>query len=510
MKLFFLDDDNLHKIFKTLQKVPTGKHVTCFVEADNAIFNNERRGRQIKQLIIERKLHITRIAKTTRQKEFFEQTGLTYTYVHRSARSKNLALLQSFFFKKTNLNKLREEKPKIVRTIIIGAELVGLMLLAYVLYILVLPSATITITPNYTLQDIVYNFRYYPQTNNLWQEDFEQLSIPYYKGQFTSSISASTNVANVVDAQTPARGTITVYNTTDIPYDIIPGTRFITDDGLYYTADTGFSLPARISDQTPGQVTISVTAMQTDIMNEIIGARGNIEADTMLYIRNIRTSYFLKNIYARANSTFVGGETLSSGSVQNSDITQLQQTMQSQVYDRVQAQIRTEFDVPDAVLLYFDELFEYDILSFETPHFVGEEVSKITGTMTIQYRFPYVLQSDIIQQFQTFINQRESSVEQLIDINLQSLTLYDIRDDRSEPPVYVIPTEITTIQTYNFENDPRGILPAIIDAAAGQQESDLIEYVREYPEISNIDISISPRWFQDIPTTKSRISFDIK
>jgi hypothetical protein len=55
-----------------------------------------------------------------------------------------------------------------------------------------------------------------------------------------------------------------------------------------------------------------LVADTVDVAGAIMGDRGNIPADTTLYIKNLNSSYFLKTIYAKANNDFVGGETLSS------------------------------------------------------------------------------------------------------------------------------------------------------------------------------------------------------
>jgi len=58
-------------------------------------------------------------------------------------------------------------------------------------------------------------------------------------------------------------------------------------------------------------VTIDVRANDLDIYEKIIGERGNLEPQTILYIKNLTESYFLKNIYAINEKKFSGGQTIS-------------------------------------------------------------------------------------------------------------------------------------------------------------------------------------------------------
>jgi hypothetical protein len=52
-------------------------------------------------------------------------------------------------------------------------------IILYFLYLLVLPSATILVTPANTSEDIVYNFRYYPMGSEAFLTEENHLKIPY-------------------------------------------------------------------------------------------------------------------------------------------------------------------------------------------------------------------------------------------------------------------------------------------------------------------------------------------
>ena len=71
MKLFFLKEHSLYKIFKTLEKVPDNRTVHVFIDPEHAFFDNEWWGVQIKELL--KKKHITAlfITKTDRARYFF-------------------------------------------------------------------------------------------------------------------------------------------------------------------------------------------------------------------------------------------------------------------------------------------------------------------------------------------------------------------------------------------------------------------------------------------------------
>jgi hypothetical protein len=75
----------------------------------------------------------------------------------------------------------------------------------YILYALIIPSSSLHITPKYTVEDIIYNFRYYPHSEVENVLDDDRLSIPYYRGDIAYEHDITTNVANISSQQKPAQ-----------------------------------------------------------------------------------------------------------------------------------------------------------------------------------------------------------------------------------------------------------------------------------------------------------------
>ncbi|USN57002.1 MAG: hypothetical protein H6766_00590 [Candidatus Peribacteria bacterium] len=122
------------------------------------------------------------------------------------------------------------------------------------------------------------------------------------------------------------------------------------------------------------------------------------------------------------------------------------------------------------------------------------------------------MQSDIVRQFQSYITERSSDVEKVIDINMKSLTLYDIKQTGTGDTAgqLIIPTQVTTIQTYNFNLDPNHILSAIKDSIIGKSAQDVQDTIKTYDQINTATLNINPFRLNQVPTTKSRIFFTIK
>jgi hypothetical protein len=72
MKFFFSKTDSLYKIFKTLEKIPTGRNVEIFIDSEHTLFDNPWRVKKIKDLLEKRHLDATFITKRVKNKEYFQ------------------------------------------------------------------------------------------------------------------------------------------------------------------------------------------------------------------------------------------------------------------------------------------------------------------------------------------------------------------------------------------------------------------------------------------------------
>jgi len=82
---------------------------------------------------------------------------------HRSTWTTALSIIYAFFFKIRDFHYYIIHQRKYIKYIIFAIEaLLVLGLVAYV-YAILIPNATITITPSYDIEDVSYNFRLVPE-----------------------------------------------------------------------------------------------------------------------------------------------------------------------------------------------------------------------------------------------------------------------------------------------------------------------------------------------------------
>ena len=111
----------------------------------------------------------------------------------------------------------------------------------------------------------------------------------------------------------------------------------------------------------------------------------------------------------------------------------------------------------------------------------------------------------------TYITERppENNLTIKIDPNtiqfLKNSNTTDSSEIKKIWKTYAISTQINTVQTYDFPNDPKQILSEIKNKIAWMNTSDAIDYILStYNEIWSVKISV-PLWYNSIPVIKSRI-----
>ncbi len=507
MKLFFLETDTLFKIFKTIEKVPQGKKISVFIEKGNDFFQNDRRAKQVQELLEKKKLQATFIAKHQKTRDYYEKVWLPYFYEGKKQWMEVLNTSYLFLFNIKKFHQSIYQKRHYISYIIFGCEILVIGVILYLLYALIIPSSSLYITPEYEVEDIIYNFRYYPENQVETRLENDKLSIPYHRGKIKYSHSLTTNVANISSQQKPAQWSITVYNQTTQELEILSNTQFITDDGMIFKSLKAFTIPAS-TDDNPWTVVIDVRANDLDVYEDIIGERGNIPSDTTMYIKNLTESYFLKKIYAINEKKFTEGETISKGSITSKDVEHLEQELAKYVEENKEAIVRQSFELPDAIVLPFNELISFDVDKISTENKIGDIKSNVSGTISSTILVPYIKEKDLIDAIMNYLKQRKTNTQKLIDIDTKSIIYYDIKEQ--DHTILTIPTSVSAIFGYDFENDTNGIKEKIKAEITGKSTKDARNILLSYPEVASAEISIKPPWYNQIPTTKSRIIFKVK
>jgi len=505
MKLFFLKDNSLYKIFKTLEKIPNNKTIHIYIDPEHAFFDNEWRGKQIQEIIKTKSLNAFFITKTDKAKNFFQKIGLQVIHQEKHKFFKILNLIYLFFFNIKRFHLQAYSKKNYLFYAIFGFEVVFFLFILFLLYTLILPSATLTLKSANQVENIIYNFRYYPAGDTEYPTLSRYLSIPTSSGFIDYKYDMSLSVANVKHLQNPSQGMIRIINKTEKEYSFIKNTRLETSDGIAFKSNNRFKIPAAQGDNR-GETTIGVTAMEQDAEWFLIGAKGNIIKNTKLYIKLLKNSYFFKEVYGEAINQFSWGAVQSQGTITIKDIDVLSGKLIEYINKQKKNIVSQNFKLENSILFNFDDLIISEIKNITVNNKAGDRNALIKWSIIARLNFKYIKTDDLLEGIRKYLSQRPSEKVELVNIDKNSIVLLnDIKEDKG---VYIIPTKVSVIQWYNFSKDINGVLDNIKSRIIGIGKTEAKDIIFSYPEVSTATLKVRPPRYNTLPKLKSRIKIE--
>gem|GEM_PF-377879 len=238
-----------------------------------------------------------------------------------------------------------------------------------------------------------------------------------------------------------------------------------------------------------------------------MGLRGNITSGTVLYIRNLNESRVRKQIVANAVTDFTGGDTLARGIVTQQDINAFNTLAQDTITESASQIIRESVKDPSIIPLMYPMFISGTIQEVDINAKVGEPMIEFDGQITANIAYRFLKQEDINRAIRFYFDQRGTQSLRLVNIQQESLKMYDPIDVSTG--VYSMPMTISTFWSYNFDSDIGGIFGQLLQTIPGMTKDQARQQILSYPDISIAKVSISPFWYQTVPTIKSRIKFQV-
>ncbi|MFA6256314.1 MAG: hypothetical protein WC606_03955 [Candidatus Absconditabacterales bacterium] len=504
MKLFFLKEHSLYKIFKTIEKVPSGRTIYIYIDPEHSFFDNEWRGKEIKELLQKKSLNAMFVTKTEKSKYFFSSLGLTVMHQEKHKIIKYLRLIYDFFFNIKKFHLQVYTKKNYIFYAVFGFEIIFVLVILFLLYSLILPSTRINIIPTSQIESVIYNFRYYPFSDAEFQKDSRYLSIAYYTGYIDYKYDMTVSTSNIKYIQQPSQGTIELINKIPKEYSFIKNTRFVTDDGRQFVSVNDFIVPQG-TEKNPGKVLVVIKAMEQDIQGVLMGSRGNIIKGTTVFIKNMKNSYYAQNVYGQVIDDFTGGNLQSQGVVSVKDIAILSGKLVDALYKQKKNIVFSNFKSAENIVLNFDSLISTQVKDVQIKNVPGEKTPLLKGSIIARFNFDYIKKADLLAVVDKYVKQRLYDKMKVFEINTSSIVFFkDMKTETGD--VFIIPTKVDIKQFYDFTKDINSILPDMKERIVGLSEEKARETLFSYPEISSFTITIRPPWYTTISKLKSRIN----
>jgi len=515
MKFFFSKTDSLYKIFKALERIPSHRDVEIFIDPEHSLFENEWRWQQIKEILEKKQINATFVTKNKKNRDYLNSLWFNVNYENKRRLENAINIIYLFFFNIKKFHLHTYESKKYLFILIFFFEILLILWIFWFIISLIIPSASIVIQPSEHNETIMYNVRYYPYNNPLSSIETRFLYVPYYTGHIDYKYDLTISTANSKYISNPSYGKIKIYNKKEKEYKLVKDTQFITDNWLIFRANEDFTL-STWSKANPSETIITVVADEYDQNWDLIGIRWNIAFKTQMLIKKLDESYLSKDIWAESIENFVWWESESVWTVSDKDIEQLKEKLINQVYDKKMETVSQNFPISGWFVLPFESITKTTFNNIEIMNKSWDNSPTIKWTAYVTYNYIYVMRDDLYQIFMTYIQERQS--ENNLTTKIDSSTVQFLKDSnttnqneiKKNGEIYSITTQVDTIETYDFKNDPKQIFSEIKDKISWMDVDNARNLILStYDEIWSVKISL-PLRYNSIPIVKSRIKINYK
>ncbi len=501
MKLIFKENDTIFKIFSTIEKLHTSQKVEIYIHHKNPFFQNKWWLKQLIKILDNNWINYIFICDST-TKNFFENLKVPCK-IKNDLFSILKRQLNNYFTKIKNFHYHILKPKSLIWKLVITLEIIFLIALGYSFYKFMSFEANIYLREAKNIDTIIYNFFYYPYGE---KPTIEKLSIPYIIWSWTIQKTLTINVKDIKYNLSPSSGKIEIYNYTDKQLSFRANTKFITENGLLFRSPTWFAIPPKKWNQ-PWKTIITLIALEKDINWNIIWKKWNIKKWTKLYILKFPLSKDKKLIVGKAINDFQWWKTDAIWIVNQEDIDYLSQHLIKQLEKNKLLLLKKNINNKNIIILPFEDLLQLNISKIDINAKPWDKRVEIKWTIYWNIRYHYILFSDFKKSVETYFKQRQIDTIKIEEIRKNSIKF--LEKINIDPRHFIITTQFEVIKWYDFEKDRNNLLSEIKNKIIGKNKTEAEKIILSYPQISSVEIKISPPWYDFLPKLKSKIKFHI-
>lgn len=497
MKLSFDKSDSFYKIFKSIEKLPDNKKVTISIHSQNQFFRNIWRGKQLIELFGQKNIDYSIITNDQSVVNYFDELWIKVDLNKENRLKKWWELLYNFFFRVKDFQLQMLNKKDYTSFLILWLESIIVLICLYLVYVILVPTASIYITPTYNVEEVAYNFRYYPSSIKTFANDNKFISIPYYKTsidhKFAFSVPLKELDVNIQNASWFIKFTSDLTNSISLK----PNTKLITSDGVLFQTQWWIKVPPRW-----WEVIVPVDALARDDAGQIIWSRWNIFPGTKLEVKNLQWN-LRSSIKAVATTQFSWWSFYTDWLITTWDISNFLAKAKAEFDKQKKDILMKNLNNNTIKPFYFDDMIWFDVQNYTTTKKIWEKANLVDGTIDMKITYAFVYRDDMIAAIKKYNDQRPNQSFNLEDVDKKSLILYERYSVWTG--VYVIPTKANTVRWYNFNLDVANVKSQIKDKIKWKDLKTAEQLLLTIPSIWSAKIRISPLRYSKITEVDNRI-----
>lgn len=396
---------------------------------------------------------------------------------------------------------------------LVAASVVVLLFISYI----ALPGATVIVTPRsdvleQSINITLANASVYGTKPSLGTTGHV---LAYFPIEATIEKTLTYAATGQIFDGTNSKGTVTLINERDTPWQLVAFTRLQTEGGLVFRTQQQVTVP-RATPQGFGTVEVGVVADETDAYERVVGERGNIEPSSFV-LPGLREDS-RKELYARSSAPMTGGSTVVTLKIRQEDLDASEDLLRHQLESAAESALlqevgrRNELNATNLQLLTGGRAIQRADPSVSIPSYLVEAIQdsfevkgslKVTGYAFDRNEFEKILKDELTQ--------RKSPDKVLLTIDPDSV-VYEIFELEKTSSQIKLTATIKGIEAYDFnpENDNGArLIKKIKEHISGKPIKEAEDYVQNLPEINSVTIKSWPVWAPTIPTVLENIEIEV-
>jgi hypothetical protein len=421
--------------------------------------------------------------------------------------------------------KEKKDKPRFVivapnRHALIGLTALSVFILLSIIYI-ALPGVTVFITPSASVLEKSVNITLADFQRNKAELDTNPAQmIASYPIDLTVTKTLNHIVTGKKFSERGANpsGKITIYNTTNQEWPLIPKTRFQTKEGLVFRLTDTVVVPPATS-LGLGQIEAYVVADPTDSYGSIIGERGNI-GPTKFFLPGLKADSQSK-VYGESKANMTGGVTDFLSYVSKEDIAAATAKLHDELIKAATVDLRSAVAAKTKLvegstaytLLEGDGAIKIGEVKITVPpDLENKDLKQFDLTGTVQVSGVYYERDQMLAILKSELILKKSPQKELLQVNDDSASYRIFEWDEARGKIKLT-ANIKGIEQFSIdpsmENGQR-FLQNIREHIAGKNIEDAKLYMQNLPEINKVEIESWPAWAPTIPKLADNIDFEIR
>lgn len=287
-----------------------------------------------------------------------------------------------------------------------------------------------------------------------------------------------------------ASGSVRLVNCSDDPVIIAPGTGISSGDLTYITQSA-----VKLNE---GDFTSGGTCKQngghvgtTDVVAVAAGAKYNLNKGATM-------SSGRSSVSATASSDFSGGTDNIIKTVTASDIESVRQKLSSQVDNAVQEELAAKLE--DRDLFVIRDSFNTGTPEVTVSAKVGDQVDSVNATQKTTYSMVGVKKKDI----ESLITKKveadiDTQKQRVLNTGVDKAT-FKLQNQQNNSAQVQMSMDVTALAGPRLDDEK------IKKEIAGKKAGEVREILKNYPGVTDVEVSMSPFWVKSVPKSASKVT----